>query len=659
MRPSPHAALRDRRDGLAGDAHRFVAAHGERVWASSWDGLSVVDGVDGGAPVARSVPSPLVKGPVCVDGAGAAWTVGADGFSGPAQIVRFVDDAPTTWPLPAGSHFESGCATDPDGAVWIAAADGLWRAAAGDDPRRVADWPHPELASAVKAVTVAPGGAVLVAGGLRVCSFAADAWACANAPGGLPLSDVEALPGGEVWVVQMGEGVLRREGDGFVPIPGTAALASRFVNGLRAADDGTVWVLGHGVVARVAPAPDEPAGWRVVEELAPWLGHLVSGASDLVERPDGALWIAHNGGLTHVPASSRRPVFAPPPVHVVDLRVAGQPVAGPLVDVPDGSVAVSARFAAASYRAPALLRYRVRVDDGAWGPARPDGIVELRALDVGLHRVEVAASLDGVRWTDPPAAITLQVPRPWYGRWEIWAALAASLGALALAVERARAAVALRIERLRTGIALDLHDNVGAGLGAIGLLGGLLARPDLPPAARDEAARRVASIAEELSAGLRGIVWSLRVDSTYTDVLGRYLAERARSLLPGLDAAGALHLAVSEERQALDVDVLRAVQLIGLEALHNAARHAHAAQVWLTLGPAPDGGWALVVEDDGVGLDAAEGRVDGGNGLGSMASRAAAIGATIRIGPRPGAGTRIELRFRPRRRRLAAWLGLR
>jgi signal transduction histidine kinase len=454
--------------------------------------------------------------------------------------------------------------------------------------------------------------------------------------------------------VRMGEGVLWLREGAWVPIPAGEQLSSRFVIGLRPAVDGGLWVLGHGIVARVQPT-DDRAGFAVREELAPWVGHLVSGAADLIERPDGGLWIAHNGGLTHVPASSRRPAFKPPPVHLTELRVAGADagVVRGAVRVPDSEAPVSLRFSAATYKAPALLRYRVRLDDGAWGEARPDGAVDLRGLDVGVHRVEVAASLDGARWTDPPAAVTLVVPPPWYGRWEVWlAALLAAVGLL-VGAERLRAAAALRVERLRTSIALDLHDQVGAGLGAIGLLGGLLQRPDLPGHARGEAARRISATAEELSSALRGIVWSLRADTGNIEALGLLLAERARALLPGVHAAGGLRVSVSDQREPVDVEVLRAAQLIGLEALHNAARHAGASSVALRVERAGGATWRLVVEDDGVGIGAAgaeSGAVDRGNGLASMAARAASVGATLRIDAPPAGGTAVVLTFRARRR---------
>jgi signal transduction histidine kinase len=492
-----------------------------------------------------------------------------------------------------------------------------------------------------------------VAGG-SVCHLKDGALSCETAVrAGLPLVDVAVTERGEVWVVQPGEGVRRRAGGSWPVIPASAALPSRYVLGLRTSPIGGTWVLGHGVVQRVVDAPETAGGWRVEEQLAAWLGHLVSGAADLEERPDGTLWIAHNGGLTQVPPGSRRPPARAPPVQLLDLAVAGRTLEGAHASVPDAETTVQLRFAAASYRAPAMLRYRVRVNDGAWGESQTTGTVQVQGLEPGHHRVEVAASLDGLTWTDPPASATLEVPLPWYGRWEAWTALVAVLGAVVVGIDRARAALALRMERLRTRIALDLHDQVGAGLGAIGLLAGLLARPGLPAAASAEAARRVATTADELGVAMRGIVWSLRPESARLDLLCRYLEERARATLPDLDQKGRLVLDTTSNRLTLDVDVLRGTQLIALEALHNVARHANAGWARLAVQPAGGGRWRLVIEDDGRGLgEATSDRIDGGNGLRSIRTRATDMGAVLTLGPRPGGGTRVELVFRPRR----SWL---
>jgi signal transduction histidine kinase len=173
----------------------------------------------------------------------------------------------------------------------------------------------------------------------------------------------------------------------------------------------------------------------------------------------------------------------------------------------------------------------------------------------------------------------------------------------------------------------------------------VLGQRALPDEARAEVAQRIAATAADLGGAVRGIVWSLRPGSLFTDELGRWIGERARDLLGGVE----LVVSVSELRVAMDLDVLRAVQLIAREALHNAARHASARRVTLVFGPEGDR-WVLRVQDDGVGIGEGQAaRADGGNGLVGIRRRAGAIGAGVEIDGL--VGTRVELRFLPRRRR--------
>jgi signal transduction histidine kinase len=80
---------------------------------------------------------------------------------------------------------------------------------------------------------------------------------------------------------------------------------------------------------------------------------------------------------------------------------------------------------------------------------------------------------------------------------------------------------------------------------------------------------------------------------------------------------------------------------IASEALANVRRHAGARRVELSLGG--DGAAvALTIDDDGCGL--VQGVGDGRYGIVGMQERAAALGGTFAIGPRPGGGTRVDVR---------------
>lgn len=653
--PDPGAALYTRTDGLLGTAQRALVRVGDTLWAAGWGGLGRLRADAALSPGSGLTVQPwetrVVKGGVCADATGLFWTVGSDGHDGPASLFAITPEGTVSHEVatPRASHFAEDCSSDGHGGVWIAGGDALYRVPAGGPAVRVAAWPTSLPVRAVHPVAADQAGGVWVGGGNIVCHYVpadADPWSCETLPGEAAVGDLAVAADDAVWATSSTEGVLRLDpaAHTWAPVPAVARLATHAMLGLSPARDGGIWVLGHATVMRV-----RDDGSTVDESLASWLGHLVSGAIAIEEMPDGALWIAHNGGLTHVPARSRQ--MAPPPgVTLLGLRVDGVAVEGASVRLPTPRSSVLLQFASPTFIHTALVRYRARIGDGAWTPT--GGELELRDLGRGAHVVEVAASLDGETW-GAAERVALEVPAPWWERWEVWAGVGALVVGIVIAVERARARVARRIEGLRTQVALDLHDQVGAGLGALGLLGGLLGHP-LPEPTRVEAAARVARIANELGLALRAIVWSLRPESSRTGALARYLSEHARALLPGLDRAGGLTLSLSDVDVPLELDVLRAAQLTGLEALHNVARHAQASAVTVRFGPCPGDQWELCVEDDGIGIDPERvSASDAGNGLISLAARAHAVGGSFAIAPREGGGTRLRLVFPARRR---GWL---
>jgi signal transduction histidine kinase len=87
---------------------------------------------------------------------------------------------------------------------------------------------------------------------------------------------------------------------------------------------------------------------------------------------------------------------------------------------------------------------------------------------------------------------------------------------------------------------------------------------------------------------------------------------------------------------------------VAREALTNCIRHASARTVWVSLRRLGSGEVCeLVVEDDGRGFDLGARNTDRHFGLELMKERAASISAQLDFRSSPGAGTVIELRFRP------------
>jgi signal transduction histidine kinase len=400
----------------------------------------------------------------------------------------------------------------------------------------------------------------------------------------------------------------------------------------------------------VREAHDAPSGWQIVEQLTGLHGLPSAAAEDLLEAPDGSVWVTTTVGLVHVPARARKTTLPPPGVQLVDVMVDGErmtPVISPLRIRSDDVLEL--RFAALAYRDRGRLRHQYRLQPGArWNTSQGGpSVFQFPDLGPGTYAIEVRASLDGRTWSPVTSSLALEILPPWYRRGWALATFASAALMLLYFAYRLRVAFLLRLERQRTRIAMDLHDEIGSGLGSIHILAGLAAERTPPGAPQAGLVSTISETAAELGASLGEIVWSLRARSGTMEALISHLAERAAKLYPA--GSPTLTLAIPDTLPPIDLplSVRWNVALIAIEALHNAARHARATRV--VLGLEPDGlRWKLWIEDDGHGPGATPASTGSGLGIESMKRRAGEIGADLTLSSNPAGGFRVALVFDPR-----------
>ena len=229
---------------------------------------------------------------------------------------------------------------------------------------------------------------------------------------------------------------------------------------------------------------------------------------------------------------------------------------------------------------------------------------------------------------------------------DVVASFAAQAGvALELAASRAEAA-RLELYEDRDRIARDLHDLVIQRLYATGMS----LEGTMPMITRPEVASRITNAVDamdETIKDIRATIFALQARDTADepDLRGDIVAlvEEMTGMLgfaPSLRLGAGLGTQIGTEVGEQMLAALR-------EALSNAARHARASQVDVTVDVGPDGMLAAQVIDDGIGIPA-EGRR---SGLRNLARRAEKLGGELRLEPAdPGAdkpGTKLEWRVPP------------
>ncbi|MFW6080237.1 MAG: histidine kinase, partial [Gemmatimonadota bacterium] len=687
--PEPATTLWNDRHGLPSRHTRYLARVGDRIWVTTWQGAGLMRGAERGAVRTEHTGLGTRTRP-CVDATGAVWMATTAGH------VRVRGDRVVSrGPSPAA--FNACGAEDDDGGLWIGTSRGLYRADADAGTLRpVEDTPFGRE-DPVTAVLRDRRGGLWAAGGERICradaaapleagdggaergagEFEAGAgesnsgararWRCDEVPGAAAVVALLELDDGGVWAATRRSGLLTyRAGRGWRPLAGNDELASRDVFALVPSPSEGVWIVGHGILLRVRARAD---GWEVLERPGAWHGLPATGGADLLEQEDGTLWIATSLGLLRIAPRARFSTREPPGVALVDARVDAEPVPlAPGLELPADRNRLELRFAALSFRDRAAIRYQVRLGPGSpWVDTRGEASFRWVDLPAGRYDAEVRASLDGRRWSAEPARFTFDVLPPWYRTGWALGLFAGLAVALLWAAYRARVAFLLGPERQRTRIAMDLHDELGSGLGSVGILASLLAGRRLDDADRRRFAREIVGTAEQLGTTLSDIVWSLEPRTATLEELAARLAGHGERLFAGGGVEFVFLGPSAWPETRLPLPARRNILMIGLEALHNAARHARAGRVTLSI-RRRGGDWILSVADDGVGLGPAgdEGGAGGGErGDGrapgesvderrgrrprGMRRRADQIGATLDwTSPADGRGrgTAVTLRFR-------------
>ncbi len=218
--------------------------------------------------------------------------------------------------------------------------------------------------------------------------------------------------------------------------------------------------------------------------------------------------------------------------------------------------------------------------------------------------------------------------------------LAAFADQAAIAIQNARLyeqAQVLAAFQERQRLARDLHDAVSQTLFSASVIAESLPRLlKRDPIKAQHGLVQLHQLTRGAMAEMRTLLLELRPAQFAGADLGQLLRQLTEAVTARLDAAVSINVECS---QPLPVEVKIALYRMAQEALNNAAKHARASQIAVTLA-ACSKQVELRIRDNGRGFDQTVIR-PGHLGLEIMQERAAAIGATLTIQSQPGQGTTV------------------
>jgi len=225
----------------------------------------------------------------------------------------------------------------------------------------------------------------------------------------------------------------------------------------------------------------------------------------------------------------------------------------------------------------------------------------------------------------------------------------------ALAIERARMTDALRQREQRIAelsahllrvqederkrISRELHDETGQALMVMRLYLGMM-EPEMPSRAGKAKIRETVEVVDRTIEGLRRIIGKL--SPLVLQELGLVAALR-KEVKDLAKAAGVkTRVVIPEEVGRLAEGTEQAIYRVVQEALHNVVRHARARNVTVQMLRKGEN-IHVVVEDDGIGIQAKSSTRGNSFGLAGIKERVAMLGGVSEVSSEKGKGTRLEI----------------
>jgi len=197
------------------------------------------------------------------------------------------------------------------------------------------------------------------------------------------------------------------------------------------------------------------------------------------------------------------------------------------------------------------------------------------------------------------------------------------------------------LERERARIARDLHDQLGANLTQVALLGEMAETDKHLPDEIESHARQISQTARETSRALDEIVWAANPSNDTLEGLINYACKYAQDYLELAGLRYRLEVPAQLPVQTIAPDLRHHLFLAFKEAVNNVVKHAQASEVKIRLRLAPTT-FTLEIEDNGRGPGEAATKT-GRNGLRNMRKRMEDVGGAFELTPGPQNGTLIRL----------------
>ncbi|MCX6902789.1 MAG: triple tyrosine motif-containing protein, partial [Verrucomicrobia bacterium] len=453
-------------------------------------------------------------------------------------------------------------------------------------------------------------------------------------PDQLPCDDISSLyvdEEGVLWVGTFGRGLARSKNGQWTRYTTRDGLISNGIGYLIEDGQGYLWIGSNAGLMRVPKKALNDRARGMTSLLScrtygkpdglPTRECTLGSQAKVFHTQEGRLWFPTIKGLASINPTQLHPNTNPPQVMIESVLIddqvqntnrlrGGWPQ---VVTMPAGKERLEIQYTSLNLRAPdqARFRYRLAEHETQWIEAGSTRVAHYSKLPPGQYRFQVAACNEDGVWNESGSSLALTVQPPfWRTGWFLSASAACLLGAiigivhyfstqrLQRQLESLRQHEALEKERAR--IARDIHDQLGASLTQVSLLGELVESDKNFPQEVEAHARQISQTARDTTRTLDEIVWTVNPSNDTLDGLVNYVCKYAQEYLEVAGLRYRLDAPAQLPAAPISPEIRHNVFLAAKEAVTNVVRHARASSVWVRF-KLESSAFSLEIQDDGRG----------------------------------------------------------
>jgi signal transduction histidine kinase/ligand-binding sensor domain-containing protein len=497
-------------------------------------------------------------------------------------------------------------------------------------------------------------------------------------------------PDGTLWIAYAGWGLGLLKDGKFAVINTHLGMYDDFISQIVADERGWLWFGGNrglfkvrqkeldavaeGRMGRVRAVHFGPGEYSLGEGR-PSLQANFGSAPLALRSHDGRLWLPMRTGLLVVDPARLHENRRPPNVLVNRVKVSDAVVAAyggffpvtsapgaPTLDlatpietlrIPPDHRKLEFEFTGLNFAGAENNTYRYRLEglDEDWTETSQRNAVYSR-LAAGSYQFHVlACNSEGV-WNEPGANLRFVVTPFFWNQWWFRTVVLATFTGIIIATVRYVSFRRLRLQlqhleqqaalhRERARIAKDIHDDLGASLTQISLIGELARQDRSAPEKVAERIEGISNTARRAVRSLDEIVWAVnpRNDTltSFIDYTGQYALDYLR--IAGLRCR--LDLPDHVADRELSTDVRHNLFLAVKEAITNTVKHSQATELRLQI-KVLDEKLKITIEDNGQGFETRP-EDSMADGLRNMQQRLEDIGGKCAIEGQRGSGTKVTI----------------